>query len=158
MKREKFLWPLTQGHHRGLVAAKNIKSRIIQMVPENQEKEMASLRAEVEEFWKEDLKAYFAAEEEMMDLFTAHAGPADSDVVRILSDHRTMEQLIKKGFKEDLLRLSDILTKHIRYEEDVFFGRIEKILTPTEIRTEEEMLLKKAVPVCVILPKPKKGF
>jgi hemerythrin-like domain-containing protein len=116
------------------------------------------LRAEVEEFWKGDLKPHFAAEEEMIRIFAAHAGAADPDVTRILSDHRTMEQLVKKGFKEDLLRLSDILTKHIRYEEDVFFGRIEKILTPAEIRVEEEMLLKKAVPVCVSLPKPGKGF
>jgi hypothetical protein len=156
MKREKFLWPLTQGHHRGLVAAKNIKSRIDQMGEENREKEMAALRMEVSGFWKGDLKAHFAAEEEMLRVFGAHAGPQDPGVTRILSDHRAMEQLVKKGFKEDLLRLADILTKHIRYEEEMFFGRVEKTLTPAEIQREEKNLLKlkNGEASCGISPKP----
>jgi hemerythrin-like domain-containing protein len=154
VKREKFLWPLTQGHHRGLVAAKNIKNRITQMGDENREKELTDLWTEVSKFWEEDLKTHFAAEEEMLKIFMAHAGPGDPGVTRILSDHRTMEQLVKKGFKEDLLRLADFLTTHIRYEEETFFGRVEKILTPAEIQKEEERLskLKNGEASCQISP------
>ncbi|HUO56925.1 MAG TPA: hemerythrin domain-containing protein [bacterium] len=154
MKREKFLWPLTQGHHRGLVAARNIRDRITRLSTENRKAEMAELRKEVEDFWQGELKAHFEAEEEMLQIFSKRAGSPDTDTARILREHQVMRHLLKKGFKEDLFRFAEILTAHIRFEEDVLFGRIEKTLEGGEIEALGIMFLKKAVPSCVRIPSP----
>lgn len=154
MKREKFLWPLTQGHHRGLVASRNIQSRIAQMTDQTREKEMALLRKEVSEFWEGELGPHFQAEEEMLGDFANHVGPSDKDVSRILSDHRAMEQLVRKGFKEDFLRFAELLKAHIRFEEENLFGRLEKTLTPTEVQKAGENLRKLTANGCVRIPGP----
>ena len=151
MKRAKFLWPLTQGHHRGLVAARNIKDRIARM--EGAEgPQLEALRSEVVEFWVSELQGHFAAEEEVLRLLGAHVGPEDGDVARILSEHRKMEQAIQRGTKEELLGFADLLKDHIRFEEDHLFARLERELTPEEIRREEGFLLREAVPACIHLP------
>ena len=154
MKREKFLWPLTQGHHRGLVAARNIKNRIEQMKTENRQADLEALKAETEGFWKGELQPHFEAEEEMLQIFAEKAGAKDKDLLRTIQEHRTMTQLLKMGFKEDLLRFAEILTAHIRFEEEVLFGRIEKILTPEEISRASGFLVKKAVPNSNCIPRP----
>ncbi len=154
MKREKFLWPLSQGHHRGLVAARNIQGRIAQMTDLNRENEMTALRSELAEFWKGELKPHFEAEEAMLRYFAAHVGPADADITRLLSDHRSMEQLVQKGFKEDLLRFAELLRTHIRFEEDRLFGRLEKTLSPLEIQKTGDILSPLAASSCVKIPGP----
>jgi hemerythrin-like domain-containing protein len=154
MKRERFLWPLTQGHHRALVAARNVKNRIAAMKAEEQEAAMKSLRLEVNAFWQSELKGHFDAEEEMLEVFARHAGPSDQDIARILAEHRTLEQLLQNGFKEDLRRFAELLTAHVRFEEDRLFGRIEKALTPSEIQQEQAFLLERAVPACSSIPAP----
>src|SRR5579872_6289226 len=88
----------------------------------------------------------------MLKVFAAHAGEKDKDIARTVEDHRTLEQLLQKGFKEDLLRFAELLTTHIRFEEETLFGRIEKALTPAEVQREGEMLSKKAVPACIKIP------
>lgn len=148
MKREKFLWPLTQSHHRGLVAARNVRERIARMEAGDREREMAALRKELKDFWGSELKAHFEAEEEMLEVFASHVGPSDPDLLRTVRDHRALERLLGRGFKEDLLRFAEQLTAHIRFEEEVLFGRIEAVLAPPESRAIGEMLLKKANPAC----------
>jgi hemerythrin-like domain-containing protein len=155
MKREKFLWPLTGGHHRGLVAAKNVKNRIAQMGSQTREEEMKELRLEVRTFWDSELKDHFGAEEELLRVFAGHVGEKDGDIHRVLSEHKAMKGLIRQGFKEDLLRFADLLAAHIHFEEEVLFGRLEKALTPSEIQREGEILLKKATPACPLIPGPK---
>ena len=146
MKREKFLWPLTQGHHRGLVMAKNIRHQFARIKPDPQENMAARLLSEVRGFWEMELMVHFEAEEELLTVFAGHSGPGNPNIARIISEHRMMKRFLDKGSKEDLLRFADILTSHIRYEEDVVFGRIEKILTPDETRTQGEAILKKVAP------------
>jgi hypothetical protein len=157
VRREKFLWPLTQSHHRGLVAAKDTRERIARMDPAGREREMAALREELKGFWESELKAHFGAEERMLEAFAARVGPSDADIQRTVRDHRTLEKLLHQGFKEDLLRFAELLTAHIRFEEEVLFGRIEAALAPPEAQSVGAMLLKAASPSCAKLPAPKKG-
>jgi hemerythrin-like domain-containing protein len=111
---------------------------------------MALLRSETAEFWKGELKPHFEAEEAMARDLAAHVGASDGDITRLVSDHRSMEQLVQKGFKEDLLRFADLLKTHIRFEEDRFFGRLERTLSPGEIQKAGEKLMKLGASSCQV--------
>ena len=151
MKREKFLWPLTQGHQRALMGAKNIRERLQSMKEETRAGEMKKLLQETQDFWDTELRPHFKAEEELLKIFARHVGPEDQDLRRILEDHRVLEEKVRGGRGEDLLSFSELLTAHIRYEEETVFGRIEKSLNQEEI-IEEDALLKKSVPACPKIP------
>ncbi len=151
MKREKFLWPLTQGHQRGLMAAKNIRGRIEAMDEGTRTREMGILRREILEFWESELQPHFQAEEELLRVFSGHVGAGDQDVARLLDDHRVLEKWAHGGSPEDLSMFSDLLVKHIRFEEETVFGRIERALSEGEIRAEET-LLREAIPACGKIP------
>jgi hypothetical protein len=157
VKREKFLWPLTHGHQHGLVAAKALQGKLVG--PEGSTREgMEDLRSQVLEFWGSELKAHFRVEEGILRMLSKELPPEDRDVARFLSDHRTLERLAKKGFREDLSRFADLLVKHIRFEEEVLFGRIELALSPQGRARAGEMAKRAEVPgACPRLMSPSKG-
>jgi len=157
MKRERFLWPLTHGHQHGLAAAKALQGKLAGREGSTREG-MEDLRSQVLEFWGSELKGHFRVEEGILRMLSKDLPPEDPDVARFLSDHRTLERLAKKGFREDLSRFADLLVKHIRFEEEVLFRRIESALSP-EDRTRVGELAKRAeVPgTCPRLMTPPKG-
>ena len=141
MKREKFLWPLTQGHHGALVGARNVRDRLSKLGEENGEG-LLSLAREVSEFFNLDLAEHFRAEEEeLMKVFEAHVGPNDPGLLRIKKDHEVLRALSAVPGQKELLLFADTLMAHVRYEEDVFFPRVEMTLTTEEKILETEKLL-----------------
>jgi|SRR5665213_575213 len=141
MKREKFLWPLTQGHHGALVAARNIRNRLAGL-GENESEGLLRLNKEVVHFFELDLREHFRGEEEeVMKAFEIHAGAGDADLLKIRKEHKTMELLAKASTKNELQLFADTLTAHIRFEEDVFFPRVEAVLTDEEKNILAERLL-----------------
>jgi hemerythrin-like domain-containing protein len=141
MKREKFLWPLTQGHHGALVAARNVRERL-SLLKEGETGSLLELSREVRLFFMEDLEGHFQGEEnELLKVFSNHVGPEDPDVKKILEDHRSLRALSKSMTKGELQLFADSLTAHVRFEEDVFFPRVEKMLTEEEKIIETEKLL-----------------
>jgi len=155
VKRERSLWPLTHGHQHALSAAKALRERSAQP---GKAGDMEELRSQVLEFLDLELQGHFKAEEDLLDLLSAALPPGDPDVVRLKTDHRTLGQLARKGSREDLLRFSDLLVKHVRFEEDVLFGRIEKALSVGE-EAKVSAILRQAAPpkVCPGLLAPRKG-
>lgn len=132
MKREKFLWSLTQGHHGALVAARNIRNRLAALGAD-ETRPLLKLSEEVSLFFEYDLSEHFRGEEdEVLRLFGAHAGPGDADLLRIRKEHETLEILAKASTPKELQLFADTLTAHIRFEEDVFFPRVETALTDQE--------------------------
>lgn len=132
MKREKFLWPLTQGHHGALVGARNIRNRLA-VLKTNEGKDLIRLSAEVTEFFKSDLVDHFRGEEEeLMKVFEAHVGENDPDLLRIKNDHKTLKELSTVTTQNEIQLFADTLTAHIRFEEDIFFPRVESILADQE--------------------------
>ncbi|SRR5665213_922170 len=132
MKREKFLWSLTQGHHGALVGARNIRNRLVS-VGVNETHSLLKLSEEVSLFFEYDLSEHFRGEEdEVLRLFEAHAGPGDADLLKIRKDHEAIELLAKALTKNELQLFADTLTAHIRFEEDIFFPRVEAALTDEE--------------------------
>ncbi|HET9869371.1 MAG TPA: hemerythrin domain-containing protein [bacterium] len=132
MRREKFLWPLTQGHHGALVAARNIRARL-SGAPGEGPGAPESLVREVEAFFRDDLEFHFKGEEEvLLKAFEEHVGPSDEGSRKIREDHRVLRELSRSSRRTDLSQFAEALTAHIRYEEDVFFPRVEAELTAGE--------------------------
>jgi len=136
VKRAKFLWPLTQGHHHGLMASLNIRDRL-QADPTD-----ASLAEEVRVFQGDDLEPHFQAEEDLLDELAERWGSNDEDLVRTRREHAELKALSSSGTAQDLLCFGDLLGRHIRYEEEVLFARFEGALTEEESRRWGERFQK----------------
>jgi hypothetical protein len=132
MKREKFLWPLSQSHHRALLAAKRVREGLDETAEAEAGERLGRAFAEVQALWEGELRRHFRDEEEMLAVFEGHAGKSDPDCARILSDHRLLESLAGQKNRESLLRFAETLRAHVRFEEDAWFGRVEKALDEEE--------------------------
>ena len=138
MKREKYLWPLSQSHHRALMAARRIREALSAAGPDSGP--VTELTAEVKSLYDGELLQHFWDEERILNLFEAYAGDDDPDARRIRGEHRLLESLAFQGTGEGLLGFADLLVRHIRFEEDVLFGRIEGVLGGDDRKTVEEIL------------------
>lgn len=132
VKREKFIWPLTQSHHRALLAARRVRESL-STVPPSEEAEWAKkIGLEVREFFEKEMRQHFLDEEKIISILEAHAGKNDENFERIRTDHQRLESLAQSEDREGLLRFGEILVKHVRFEEDVVFADFETELTVDE--------------------------
>lgn len=129
MKRERFLWPLTHGHHHGLTAARNIDGRLS---ADHSAKGVSRLAKEVKTYIANYLSNRFRAEVKVLDLMSQHVGIKDIDLVRILKTQRELKELAAKGTAESLRRFASKLRSYVFYEADWFFGRVEATLMDEE--------------------------
>ncbi len=132
---------MTQGHHGALVAARNIRDRLSKL-NEGEKNTLVVLSQEISGLFARDLEPHFRGEEEeLLKVFENHVGSDDSDIKKILQDHQTIRALSTSVTQKDLQLFADTLTAHIRFEEDVFFPRVEKTLTEEEKDRETKKLL-----------------
>jgi hypothetical protein len=127
VKRAKFLWPLTQGHHHGLVASKHIRERL-EADPTD-----PALSREIQAFQKADLEPHFKAEEELLDALELSWGATDPDLVRTRMEHTELRRLAASAQHGDMALFGENLGEHIRYEEEKLFDRFESSLRADEI-------------------------
>lgn len=148
MKRERFLWPLTHGHHHALTAARNIDRRLSvkPMV-----KDVGRLSKEVKKYFVNYLSNRFRAEVKVLDLMSQHVGIRDIDLVRILKTQRELKALAEKGTADSLRNFASKLRNYVFYEGDWFFDRVEATLTDKE-KLEAHERLKKFDPAFPKLP------
>ena len=132
MKREKFLWPLTQSHHRSLVMAKSLKQKLSQVGPATQDRLLREISEETGKFFQDELRRHFTEEHDIFWMLRRRLGAADPDLERIEEEHRLFESWIASPSLENLNLFAERIVPHIRFEEDVLFGRVEKLLTPDE--------------------------
>lgn len=149
MKREKFLWPLTHGHHHGLTAARNIDGRL---AANKNGKDVARLAKEVRVYARDYLSNRFKIEKKVLDLFALHVGLRDIDLVRIFRTQKELKALAAKGTAESLRQFASKLRSYIFYEADWFFDRLEGTLTAGE-KLQAFGGLKKFDPAFPELPK-----
>jgi hemerythrin superfamily protein len=142
MKREKFLWPLSQSHHRALVAAKRVRESLGAASPNDLSAEVEKAFGAVQVFFNAELRRHFWEEEQILTLFEGHVGKNDSDTNRLRQEHRLLETLAGEKTKESLLRFAETLATHVRFEEDVLFGRIQEVLGPDEKETTGDRLTR----------------
>ncbi len=139
MKREKFLWLLTQSHHRALVTAKRIRERLSTPGGEGE------LADEARRLYDEELRLHFWDEEKILALYEERMGQEEPEPQRIRRDHRRLESLLTQSDRRSLLEFAELLTSHVRFEEDVLFGRIEEVLGAKDKLTVDAFL--KAIPL-----------
>jgi iron-sulfur cluster repair protein YtfE (RIC family) len=140
MKRENFLWPLSQSHHRALMAARRVREGLSPGGTGSEAEQLAQISAEMKKFHQEELQRHFKDEEYMLDLFESHAGKGDSDSARVRDEHRFLESLLSQNTRESLLKFAETLVIHIRFEEDVLFARVEKAFDDAEKKIVGERL------------------
>jgi hemerythrin len=126
MKRARFLRPLTQGHHHGLLGARNIRERL------NADPQDALLAGEVMDFQNADLEPHFRAEEELMDFLEPRWGADDPNLARTRKDHADLRGWASSGKPTDLSFFSTRLAEHIHFEEEALFKRFEESLSSEE--------------------------
>ncbi len=129
MQRSTELTPLSREHHQALALALRLRRCDADDVP--------VLRADAGAFWRDEARAHFRAEEEIvLPAAAAHIPPDDPDVVRVLVEHVWLRQAflgVADTAAGDLRALGALLHDHVRHEERVLFPRIEAALAPDEL-------------------------
>jgi hemerythrin-like domain-containing protein len=136
MKRHPALRALSSDHHHGLVQAR----RLVQAACNDQAslQTLAPVAHAFLAFWAQETRPHFRAEEEvLLPAFARYADPDQPPIVRILIEHIRIRQLVA-ALERDVARdtlaaptmqaLGELLRAHIRYEEDVVFPLLEKVM------------------------------
>lgn len=139
MKRHLSLHPLSQHHHFALIQALDMRRAAEAPI----EKRTAIVQKKGEKFirfWHKTGLLHFRDEEEvLLPAYSRHIRlDHDSDVMRILADHAEIRAAeldfehrlaVKIPIEtEQMARLAKLLHDHVRFEENVLFPRIEKVL------------------------------
>jgi hypothetical protein len=124
------------------MAARRVREQL-SPVPEGQESgRLKIVSSELKNLNEGELRQHFWDEERILGIFEDRMGTGDPDVERIRKDHRLLESLLLLNTRESLLQFADTLVGHIRFEEDIFFGRLEKALDETRRLIVSEILPK----------------
>lgn len=126
IKRNNVLKPLSREHHHGLLLCWKIRTGLKNSI------EIGRIKAYTDWFFKNSLLAHFNIEEEF--IFPL-LGNENDLVKKALTDHRRIKRLFDdtKDIKKSLSLLEEELETHIRFEERILFGEIQKIATPHEL-------------------------
>ena len=146
MKREKFLWPLTAGHHEALLAAQEIRRCMESIRGDGAHGAWEGLSEGARSFFQNRLEPHFKAEEAMMALFDRHAGGQNPASQRMRSDHQKLRSLFKENSIDSLLLFAEGLETHIRFEEDNLFPLLQLHLNDEEKKKVAALLEKKLLP------------
>ncbi|MCC2671677.1 MAG: Hemerythrin cation binding region [Armatimonadetes bacterium] len=130
MKRSAELRDLSEEHHYGLVA-----SRQLRLAAEATEPVETAIEAFLVN-WREEILPHFATEEAVLLPHLARVlGPEDSLIVRTLAEHAALRvAVLELGAAPEperrflATRAAELLHNHIRFEERVLFPEIERAL------------------------------
>ena len=138
MQRCAALKRLSSEHHSGLVIAR--RARIVATSPE-------AAWAELRQRFADELEPHFQLEER--GLFPALQAAGEQALVeRTLAEHRALRDLIDGGGPEDLDAFAQLLTEHIRFEENTLFAMAQRVLGPDALATIQELHEREAGPLC----------
>ena len=133
MKRHEKLQPLSRQHHNGLLAALLLKKGIGKAADAN------VMAAFIIDFWNKDLKEHFASEEELLipPLLNSSLDKNLND--QLLKEHELIRSYIDslKNSADNISIIkafSELLDKHIRFEERIYFPQAEKILSDEQLQ------------------------
>ncbi len=133
MLRDKNLVPLSHQHQHALALCVRI-ARAAQKQP----LDLAYWQAEVEQHFQQEIQLHFAVEEKV--LFPRAAGFAQLQPVveDLLAEHKILRELFAQACagtvaQESLLCLTQVLSAHIRKEEQKLFEGLQKLLKTDEL-------------------------
>lgn len=131
MKRDKNLIPLSWEHHSGLVFARRIRKKI----EANESNE--HIRNYILGEWEDSLDRHFQLEETVISPVFLKYSPHDSEQAKMENDHNRMREIVRGLYDEKytvamMLEFSELLARHIRFEEDVLFPLFESKIPAQE--------------------------
>jgi len=137
MKRHSALINLSREHHAALILAQILKKDgpNFKDLPTDDE----GKRNYTISFYKTDLAKHFQFEEEILFPFVnKQSDLLKEQTVQLISEHKKLKSLIQKlltpGNVETLLdRIGMLLEKHIRFEERVYFQKVQEIFPDNEL-------------------------
>ena len=133
MKRHEQLQPLSRQHHNGLLAALLLKKGIAKSAAAN------LMAAFIVDFWKNDLNEHFESEEEVLIPALINTSLDKNLTEQLLKEHALIRSYIDllKDNPDDLSTIKafqELLEKHIRFEEKVYFPAAEKLLSEEQLQ------------------------
>lgn len=141
LKRAPELQPLSHDHHHGLQLCWKIRTGFSKQI------EPERIKIYADWFFKTHLKPHFELEEKH--IFSIL--DTDNELIkRALAEHRRLKRLFKQTFdlEKTLGLIEEELEAHIRFEERILFGEIQKMATTAqlteinEIHSEEAFIEK----------------
>ena len=137
MKRHSALINLSREHHAALILAQILKKdgpNFKDLPTDDEGKRIYTIS-----FYKTDLAKHFQFEEEILFPFVnKQSDLLKEQTVQLISEHKKLKRLIQKlstpGDVETMLdRIGMLLEKHIRFEERVYFQKVQEIFPDNEL-------------------------
>ncbi len=130
IKRSEFLKPLSREHHHGLLFCWKITAGIKKDV------EVSRIKKYADWFYENYLIPHFEVEEKYV--FTI-LGNENELIKKAVSEHRSLKRLFESttDFQKNIGLISEELIAHIRFEERILFGEIQKIATAEQLLSIE---------------------
>ena len=139
MKRNENLHPLSWQHHVGLVIARRIKKGV------DKGANLSEIAQYTRAMWEGHLMPHFNLEESLLNPAMKRALPLSNLVTRMEKDHEAFRALLSRISEnptyESLGQFSELLTRHIRFEENELFPAAEIELDVTELNKIGESLM-----------------
>lgn len=133
VKRHPSLVPLSHDHHHALALAIRCRKHGLGQLNPGDPQAVKALAEEVKNFFRQNLKPHFEAEEKILfPLIKLHSSDdGESLIASLLRDHErigTTVSALEKNFalSKTLFDLGDLLDRHIRQEERVLFPIFEQ--------------------------------
>lgn len=132
MKRDNNLIPLSWEHHSGLVFARRIRKKL-------EANESADLiRNYILGEWEDSLDRHFLLEETVISPVFLKYSQHDSEQKKMESDHNRMRKIVTDLYDgnfttSQMLEFSELLARHIRFEEDTLFPLFESKIPAHEM-------------------------
>ena len=122
MQRHPSLRSLSSEHHTGLVLARRARKATQQEAPAQ-----AAVWHELRKIFHTELEPHFQREEQSL-LPVLRTGGEVELVDRTLREHRSIRSLIQKNCPDNLASFAELLTAHIRFEENELFNTAQRVL------------------------------
>ena len=128
IKRSEFLKPLSIEHHHGLLFCWKIRAGIKKKV------EISRIKKYADWFYQNYLIPHFEVEEKYV--FTILEN--DNELIKkAVSEHRRLKRLFESNTEnqKNLNLIEEELDSHIRFEERILFGEIQKMATAQQLQS-----------------------
>jgi hemerythrin-like domain-containing protein len=134
IKRSEQLQPLSREHHDGLLFVWKLKQGLENRASLEKLKEFTGW------YWRHHIKPHFFQEEKILIPFMPAGHPM---AVQLKKEHDYIRELIlnidREPDRHDLIRLSNLIESHIRFEERELFQFLEEHLSKNQL---EEIFVK----------------
>lgn len=137
MKRIQQLRDLSVDHHHGLVLARRARKA----AESNNGSIISKAWDEIEAKFKSELEPHFQIEEKYIAPSLARKGITE-ELDRFYEDHRNLRRFVEGDIIKDganLIKFSELLTEHIRFEEEELFDLSQNILDKKTLDIIEKM-------------------